>query len=95
MPQLSALTDLSNDFSAGCGVGFKLRPVQTMLGNTTLCRFPDAVNRAYPTDDHLAVDLSGNIFGTTLVGGDINNNSICPMGGLFISGRGVVLEVTA
>jgi len=34
----------------------------------------------------VAVDLSGNIFGTTFVEGDVNNNSICPKRFLALAG---------
>lgn len=49
---------------------------------------------ALPYDDHLAIDSSGNIFGTTVAGGDVNPSSVCPEAAPLIAGCGAVFELT-
>ncbi len=86
---------VSGNFRVGCGVVFKLTPSPKGTWEYSIVyRFPGSADGGYPTDDHLAVDLNGNIFGTTLVEGDVNNNSICPLGVNLTPGCGVVFEVT-
>jgi hypothetical protein len=55
--------------------------------------FPGAADGAFLTDDHLAVDSKGNIFGTTFDGGNPKPD-ICPQAVLGLSGCGVVFEIT-
>jgi uncharacterized repeat protein (TIGR03803 family) len=91
----SSVCDQDSTIKVGCGVVFKLTPGPDGSWKYSIVyRFPGDANGGYPTDDHLAVDLSGNIFGTTFVEGDVNNNSICPQEVFGLGGCGVVFEVT-
>jgi uncharacterized repeat protein (TIGR03803 family) len=91
----STVCDQGSTFKVGCGVVFKLTPDPNGAWEYSIVyRFPGDANGGYPTDDHVAVDLSGNIFGTTFVEGDVNNNSICPQEVFGLGGCGVVFELT-
>ena len=90
----STVCDQGSTIRVGCGVVFKLTPGPDGTWNYSIVSlFPGDANGGYPTDDHLAVDLTGNIFGTTLVEGDVNS-AICPQEVLGLGGCGVVFEVT-
>jgi uncharacterized repeat protein (TIGR03803 family) len=78
----------------GCGIVYKLSPnAHGSWSYSIVYRFPGAGNGAYLTDDHLAVDSNGNIFGTTLVGGD-PGNQLCPVVVPGLDACGVVFEIT-
>ncbi len=79
----------------GCGVLFKVTPQTNGSWDYSIVhRFPGNAEGGFPTDDHLAVDPNGNIFGTTFVEGDVGNSSICPQEVLGLGGCGVVFEIT-
>jgi hypothetical protein len=70
---------------AGNGVVFKLKPNSN--GTWTeqiLHRFTGGADGAFPLDDTLVIDSSGNVFGTAFNGG---NFGICP------AGCGVVFQI--
>jgi uncharacterized repeat protein (TIGR03803 family) len=78
----------------GCGIIFKLTPASHDSWKYSIVhRFPGGADGAFPTDDHLAVDSKGNVFGTTFVEGDVND-SMCPQVVLGLAGCGIVFEVT-
>jgi len=69
----------------GHGVVFKLTPRPNgTWQETILHQFTGGADGAFPLDDHVAVDPAGDVFGTTLNGGQ---PGICP------SGCGVVFEI--
>ncbi len=79
----------------GCGVVYTLSPsAKGAWKYRVVHRFPGNADGGYLTDDRLAVDTDGNIFGTTFVEGDVNNNSICPQGVLGLGGCGIVFKLT-
>jgi uncharacterized protein YceK len=70
---------------AGHGVVYKLSPnANGTFTETILHRFTGGRDGGFPLDDHVAVDANGNVFGTTLNGGQVG---ICP------AGCGVVFEI--
>jgi hypothetical protein len=77
----------------GCGIVYTLTPnPQGEFTETILYRFQGFADGAEPMGDHLVVDASGNIFGTTAEGGD---STACPSDGPGTPGGcGVVFEVT-
>jgi len=87
-----------SDFREGCGTVFRLTPGQNRTWDySVVFSFPglaDGSDGAILTDDHLAVDANGNIFGTTFSGGDTGQNSICPPALPGMVGCGVVFEIT-
>jgi uncharacterized repeat protein (TIGR03803 family) len=90
----STVCDQGSTIKVGCGVVFKLTPgTEDTWTYSIVYRFPGDANGGYPTDDHLAVDLTGNIYGTTLVEGDVNS-PLCPQEVLGLGGCGVVFEVS-
>jgi uncharacterized repeat protein (TIGR03803 family) len=79
----------------GCGVVYKLAPGLNGAWDYSLVyHFPGGPEGAFLQDDRLTVDNSGNIFGTTFVEGDVNNDEICPQAVLGLGGCGVVFEIT-
>jgi hypothetical protein len=83
----------SNMIVVGCGVLFKLTPTGNGGFNyKILYAFPGAGNGAYLVDDRPLVAPNGDIFGTTLVGGDANE--VCPQAVPGLSGCGTVFQVT-
>jgi uncharacterized protein YceK len=71
--------------STGNGVVFKLTPNSNgTWTETILHRFTGGSDGGFPLDDHVAVDSNGNVFGTTLDGGQVG---LCPLG------CGVVFEI--
>lgn len=83
------------NFFEGCGVVFELSPKRNgTWGYSVIHRFPGGTTGAFLSDDHLAIDSSGNIFGTTVSGGDVNSNSTCPDALPEVPGCGVVFELT-
>jgi uncharacterized repeat protein (TIGR03803 family) len=76
----------------GCGIVYTLTPnAQGEFTETILYRFQGFADGAEPTGDHLVIDASGNIFGTTTEGGD---SKACPGVPGTPGGCGVVFEVT-
>ena len=77
----------------GCGIVYTLTPnPQGEFTETILYRFQGFADGAEPMGDHVVVDASGNIFGTTSEGG---NSTACPgVLGVSPGGCGVVFEVT-
>jgi len=72
--------------STGDGTVFELKPESDgSWKETVLHRFTGGADGGFPLDDHVAVDAFGNVFGTTLNGGQ---KGLCP------SGCGVVFEIT-
>jgi len=70
----------------GCGVVFKLDPSGQ---ETTLYAFTGGSDGGGPTKD-LIRDAAGNLYGTTVFGGDLSAN--CPLG--YQLGCGVVFKIT-
>lgn len=63
----------------GCGVVFKLSPTRKL---TVLHTFTDGAAGGFP-DAGLIRDLAGNLYGTTLYGGDVNCNGLVSCGVVF------------
>lgn len=83
-----------SNIQVGCGVVYELTPAPGGVWNYSIVyAFPGAADGAFLTDDRLAVDPKGNIFGTTFDGGTPNPN-VCPQEVLGLSGCGVVFEIT-
>jgi hypothetical protein len=84
----------NSNLEVGCGVLFKLAPAGGGAWNySILYAFPGSTQGAYLTDDSPYVDSSGNVFGTTFTGGDVGENSACPMEVFDEPGCGVVFRI--
>jgi uncharacterized repeat protein (TIGR03803 family) len=77
----------------GCGTVYELTPApQNTWDYSIVYRFTGAADGGYPSDDHLAVDSKGTIFGTTFVGGN-PGDELCPQEVLGLGGCGVVFKI--
>jgi uncharacterized repeat protein (TIGR03803 family) len=76
----------ANGFPAGCGTVFKLDPGSGTL--TTLHRFSGVDGWG---GGGVSLDAKGNLYGTTLVGGNVNN---CASAGGFPPGCGTVFKIS-
>ncbi len=79
-------------FDSGCGIVYRLQPPQHAVGNilggwseTVLYRFTGGSDGGMPQDADLLFDGSGNLYGTTMIGGSSN---------LCQSGCGTVYKLT-
>jgi hypothetical protein len=82
------------DSGGGCGIVYKLTPNSdgSAWTETILYTFLGGTDGAIPSDDLLAVDASGDVFGSASDGGDFNvKKTGCP--GNLPGGCGVVFEV--
>jgi uncharacterized repeat protein (TIGR03803 family) len=85
----------SGKIDVGCGTVFELAPAGNGQWNySILYASPGSTAGAYLTDDRLFVTADGNIFGTTFLGGDVGENSQCPVGLPGEPGCGVVFELS-
>ena len=88
-------TPPGSNVRVGCGVVYSLIPSTKGAWKYRIVhRFPGDAEGGYLTDDRLAVDSNGDIFGTTFVEGDVNSNSICPQAVEGLGGCGVVFKLT-
>ena len=84
---LYGTTDLGGGGGSATGDGTVFKLTRNANGTFTehiLHRFTGGSDGGFPLDDHVAVDANGNVFGTTLNGGEIG---LCPLG------CGVVFEI--
>jgi hypothetical protein len=78
----------------GCGVVFELAPAGNNNWDYSILHgFAGSTQGAYLGDDRPLVAANGEIFGTSLVGGDSGENSPCPQFVPGLPGCGVVFEL--
>lgn len=81
-------------FHEGCGIVFKLsHEASGAWSYNIIHRFPGETEGAFLSDDRLALDSNGIIYGTSVSAGDVNANGVCPDALPEIAGCGVVFEL--